>query len=383
MAEPPRRVYQPKSKYWTWTLNTPRAEQLEDLFSEAKEGEIIYAVWQLEEGNETEREHLQGYCILKEHRNLNWIKRLISNRVHAEISRGSAEDNQTYCTKEKTRVDGPWTMGAIPENVQGKRNDLLEVQKKIDGGVPMREIADEHFSAFVKYNRGFSIYKSLHCEMRITKSQVIALVGPTSIGKSYWARENTRGEHGTGFVAWDKNWFCGYNGTDDLIFNDFIGQVDFGKMLQIMDEGQWTLNQKGGSVQCNPKRIVITSNFMAQQWYDYVAIRGNFDALKRRIDFYFDASDEEAFKIYFNDDWTKNQNIPSPYNDGSDLESTLDMKDGAYAIEEEEDLEGQEVIDLANTDGEDSVDSQLSFHEMYKRSMNNAQNKKRRLWQMK
>ncbi len=140
-------------------------------------------------------------------------------------------------------------------------------------------------------------------------------------------------------------------------------------MLQIMDEGPWTLQNKGGVVQCNPKRIVVTSNFCMEEWYDYVAIRGKFEALRRRIDYLFDVREQPANVHYFTDEWTAQQSISSPYDgpeinwddpieletsDTSSQASTYDMNDAAHALttpggyfiddEAEEENDGEEDV---------------------------------------
>ncbi len=124
-----RRVYAPKSNSWCFVLNNPEEDEKENLFKDLKE-HLSYAIWQLEEGERTHTIHCQGYMILKQSRNLNWIKNHISSKMRLDLCRGSAEANQKYCTKSKTHIDGPWEFGEVPISEQGKRNDLHEVQKK-------------------------------------------------------------------------------------------------------------------------------------------------------------------------------------------------------------------------------------------------------------
>lgn len=378
---------QPTSSKWCFVLNNPEEDEIKDLFL-GKESKIVYAVWQYEEGEQTHTKHIQGYVILKRHQDLNWMKRFISLRLSARIANGDTQSNIVYCTKELTRLDGPWTIGEVPLNEQGKRNDLLVVQQEIDAGIPMRDIATDHFSSFVKYHRGFGQYQAITAPCRTVKSQVILLIGKTSIGKSWWARNNTKGTtDGHGFPAWDRQWFDGYNGTDDLIFNDFTGDMDFTKLLQILDEGAYTLQVKGGVVQLNAKRIVFTSNFIMEQWYDYVKIKADFNAFKRRFDYIFDVTEEPEMVYYFTKEWTEKQNIADPYphqinwdeeiqlDSEPELESTVDVLDAAYNCAEggffcdEEKTDNQdeyegEVIDLQDT-SPDFSEEELSDYEKW------------------
>ncbi len=346
----------PTSSKWCFTLNNPEEDQKKDLFKE-EEDKLIYAIWQLERAPTTDTYHIQGYVILKRHQDLNWIKRLISNEVHAEIARGSAEDNKKYCSKEASSLEGPWEFGEIPINQQGKRTDLMEVQNKLDAGSSMCDIAQQHFSSYVRYGRGFHGYLAETAPKRDFKTQVIVLIGPTDIGKSWWATHNTR----NAFVVWDEKWFDGYNGRDDMIINDFTGWINFNKLLQILDEGPWTLQIKSGVIQCAPRRIVMTSNFLMETWYEYANIRGNFEALKRRCEYIFDVTEEATpHEHWFTDDWTLGADIICPYPaedtvidwdepielDRDDEQSTWDVEDAAYNLADLPSHEWNNDVDL-------------------------------------
>lgn len=88
-----------------------------------------------------------------------------------------------YCKK-----DGKWKeFGELPEPLQpGKRNDLLDIKSKIDGGTTFPEIArcDEHFANAVRYGRGLRDYADIVVEPRDFKSQVIVMFGTPGTYKS-------------------------------------------------------------------------------------------------------------------------------------------------------------------------------------------------------
>lgn len=60
-------------------------------------------VGQLERSPTTGKRHVQAYVVFVRPQQLSAVKRLFST-AHLEVSRGSPQDNKTYCTKEETRV---------------------------------------------------------------------------------------------------------------------------------------------------------------------------------------------------------------------------------------------------------------------------------------
>ena len=46
-------------------------------------------------------------------------------------AKGSPEQNRKYCTKDDTRIAGPWERGEMPASGQGKRNDIIKVVNHI------------------------------------------------------------------------------------------------------------------------------------------------------------------------------------------------------------------------------------------------------------
>ncbi len=303
---------QPSSRRWCFTLNNPLDDQKEELFNVPVD-KVLYAVWQLERAPTTGTEHIQGYVILKRNQKLSFIKNLISNSVHAEIARGTAEENTTYCTKEEGRIEGPWTFGEPPVSQQGKRNEMVAVKEDLDAGKTLSEISQEHFGTFVRYYRGLTIYKSINGTPRDFKSQVIVLIGDTGIGKSWWASNYTKAATGAK-TSFHPIWWDGYEEGQDIIINDFVGGIEFGKLLQILDNGPWMLESKGGTINFNPRRIVITSNIGVDRWYNWDKIRGLQSALERRLDYVFDVRFEAPPNVYyFTKEWTDRQNITDPY----------------------------------------------------------------------
>lgn len=68
-------------------------------------------VFQLEQAPTTNRLHIQGYVEFKNKKTLSGVKNVIDKTTHWEQAKRDADTNYAYCTKEDTRVKGPWVKG--------------------------------------------------------------------------------------------------------------------------------------------------------------------------------------------------------------------------------------------------------------------------------
>ena len=117
-----------------------------------------YAVGQLEQGSHL---HLQFYVQRDRQSTLNVMKRDICAETHWEQSRGTPEQNKDYCTKESTRVAGPWEFGTAVKERQ--RSDLDKAAQLIDEGKSLRDVAVECKSTFIRYHKGLRAYEAITC----------------------------------------------------------------------------------------------------------------------------------------------------------------------------------------------------------------------------
>lgn len=299
----------PESRFWMLTYNNPVTNNPDGLFTGCHWC-IDYAIWQMEM-SESGTPHIQGYVILQRHRPVAWLHKHLIQPASWMIANGSAGKNIAYCSKADTRTDGPWEFGDKPTNLergQGKRTDLEEVKVMLDANAPTKEIWDCHFGSSVRYHKSFSVYKAIMAKPRDFKSQVIVLVGSPGTGKSYWASTHTR----NAYNVFDGKWFDGYDGQSDCIIDDFYGNIEFGKLLRMLDEYPTQVETKGGTINWAPRRIVITSNKHPSAWYNYCSIKGEEAALMRRITHLF-VSDAPANELVFCGEWDEKLAVEDPY----------------------------------------------------------------------
>lgn len=150
------------AKNWCFTFNDATGSLLEGesllsitsaLSTDYHLRGISYYVFQLERGAEGTL-HLQGYLQFGARRSLAAVRRTFQDVIpnaHWEKSKGTAQQCRDYCTKDETRVSGPWEGGEISK--KGKRSDLDEFMTAMKDGMTEDEMYDRFPSIVAKYPR--------------------------------------------------------------------------------------------------------------------------------------------------------------------------------------------------------------------------------------
>nr|QLM02669.1 satellite replication initiator protein [Parsley severe stunt alphasatellite 2.1] len=86
--------------------------------------QVQYAKWQ---HKKKAHDHLQGFIQLKERLTFKKMKELIPG-AHLELCKGTVQENMNYCSKEDSRVEGPWEYGELLKRGSNKRKvmDMYE-----------------------------------------------------------------------------------------------------------------------------------------------------------------------------------------------------------------------------------------------------------------
>lgn len=176
---PPFRSYDPlfmRSRRWTWTLNQPTAEEkalLSELIESLPTSTVGYLIYGEEIAPTTGTIHLQGYLEMKQSVRMTAVKNLISQRLHLEVSKGTALQNKEYCMK-----DGIVSEGGEPANQQGSRNDLKKIQKMIEDGATDLMIAREHFGAWTRIRSAIAEYRKMITPKRVEIGYTLSTFSP-------------------------------------------------------------------------------------------------------------------------------------------------------------------------------------------------------------
>lgn len=261
-----------RSRSWLFTLNNPSGDSDNpQIFLEG----CSYAIYQLERGD-SGTNHYQGYVEFKNVKRFSALKK-INPRCHWEPRQGSHQQAVDYCSKEDTRVEGPWTIGEAPVG-RGKRTDLLAIKAKIDGGATIKQLWQEDFGACLHYEKAFRSYQLSVIKPRDHKTVVTVLWGPTGVGKSRRLKQ----AYPEAFWKNKSKWWDGYCQEEHVVLDDFYGWIKFDEMLRLLDRYPLLVETKGGTTHFTSRFIHITSNKHPSSWYK----RGHYyDALFRRFDY--------------------------------------------------------------------------------------------------
>lgn len=113
---------QQKARNYVCTLWDPalRYEELPD--------KVSYLIYQVEEAPKTGKHHLQLYAQMTCPMSLGSMKKIFGEG-HYESRQGTHEEAAAYCSKEETRVEGPWELGIPVTQGSNKRKKIEEARR--------------------------------------------------------------------------------------------------------------------------------------------------------------------------------------------------------------------------------------------------------------
>lgn len=299
-----------------FTLNNPEEEIT------WKPDVMSYLIYQLECGVE-ETPHFQGYMELKERKTLNQIKGILgSNSVHIEARRGSAQEASDYCEKEETYVEGGQRLkyGAMKENNQGKRNDLLEFKDAVVSGQKRkRDLVDDHYGILCRNRHFYDDLTLMRRPVRDTELKVTLHIGETGLGKTR-AIMDAHLEDQSFYIAPLSNntlWFDHYDLHETVLIDDFAGRashMQLTTLLRLLDRYPVMVPIKGGHTWWLPNHIYVTTNILPADWYSWEKRGNQYLAMARRFTsvvlFYPKLYPEDPGFVEQDGDWWK-ENAPT------------------------------------------------------------------------
>ncbi len=292
----PKKKQGPQRKHWVFTCNSPKNEKVLRLEENATLPKgVSYLVWQLEKGKKG-HEHYQGYVEFTQQHRMKWLKRHFSKHAHWEARQGTPAEASLYCTKDDTRVRGPWILGKISKGA-GARTDLVDFRDQIKAGKRKRDLWESHPVQMARYRHMYDDYKRCKMPLRVEKLTVILLVGKTGTGKTYTVHDTWKKE---GYfklpITNGTLWFDGYDMDENVLIDDFNGKyskVRLDTLLRILHEYPEHVPVKGSYSWWLPTNIAITSNFHPREWYDWSTREEHYAALCRRIKLVMEFKEDE------------------------------------------------------------------------------------------
>lgn len=258
----------------SWFILTIRQEDFSPTdLPDARYSNIRYFKGQLERGSQNGFLHWQAVVYVRKRCTITTLKRVFPT-AHIEITRSAAANE--YVWKEDTRVgDSQVEWGTKPHR-RNNPKDWAVIWEAAQRG-NLEEIPEDvrfhHYRTIrticADYSKPVGVVKTIHVYW-----------GDPGTGKSKRAWEQA------GMDAYPKDprtkWWCGYRGHENVVIDEFRGDIDICHMLRWMDRYPVLVEIKGSSVPLKAKQIWITSNLAPKDWYpnvDPVTLQ----ALLRRI----------------------------------------------------------------------------------------------------
>lgn len=231
--------------------------------------DCTYCVYQLERGKESGRLHYQGYAEFVGQKRFKWIHENCEGLERAAffVRRGTQQEAIRYASKEETRVEGPWHYGEPKEDNQGKRNDLVRIQKKIEEGVPEHEIAQDHFGSWCRMQKAFTLYRQIKRKepRRNWRMKILIYVGVSGAGKSRFVDLT----YPDAYWKDQSKWWDGYYDHDVVIWDEFYAHCcSYSSLLRLLDSTPYRVEVKGATRPFVAKTIIFTSNQFPDKWYN-------------------------------------------------------------------------------------------------------------------
>lgn len=290
----------PGCRKWTLCLNNYTPEELESWKEEISE-RCAYGVVGFEKG-ESGTPHLQAYVEYKNARRWKTVKTIFGNRCHIEVKTKNCTNvhSANYCKKGEQSHDewtnknteghnfglnaNFWEHGTLVAENQGCRNDLKAIAEAIqEDGNNIRELVSHDL---IINKQQFDTAEKLmkyYEEPRDDKPEIWWLWGESGVGKTKGAYDLCK------LKPWvskgDLKWFDGYDGHEDVIFDDFrYDHCEFSTLLRLLDRYEFSVPIKGSFRQWKPKRIFITTPQSIRETYQWMNSK-ELKQLIRRVDF--------------------------------------------------------------------------------------------------
>lgn len=239
-----------------------------------------YLLYQ-EEVGEAGTHHLQGYIEMP--RPVRFSHFVGLEGAHFERAMGTNEECIAYCSKDDTRVGGPYSFGK-PSGGRGTRTDILKLRDAVKEGKRGRDLFDDDTLAgpAIRYVRGVDALARAYSEPGMRDDiRVVLHYGPPGTGKTHCA--NSAQPEAYYFDGNAGGFFVGYKGQEVAILDEFGGHTMQPLQFQrLCDRYPMWLPIKGGEVPCNIRLVHITSNYKPNEWWSEKT-RYNQDAIYRRI----------------------------------------------------------------------------------------------------
>lgn len=300
-----------RARSWCFTVHAANDEEAEEWCRSAEfmpdiwsmsfeDAKVTYCVCQVERGSATERVHVQGAIQFNYAVGLARCKQL-NPTAHWEIMRGTWPQNEAYCTKEDTRVAGPFSIGEMPR--QGKRTDWEGVKADILAKKTKSEIlmATPHLANCV---RGIdALIEAAKPKPPVSRDVFVwYLYGPTGTGKTHRAMNMypdayvVKGKRTTGS-------FDNYADEEVLILDEWCSyEWPISEMNSLLDKWKYKIPCRYNDHYARWNKVIICTNEDPDEVYPNLKTFNIWAAFQRRLTHKIQLLDQDKVVNFNSDD---------------------------------------------------------------------------------
>lgn len=287
-----------RKREYLLTFNNPSDHGFtrEKLLDICRRLEPLYFCISDEIGNENQTPHSHIYLNFKNARYFNSIRKAFDEVPHIDSCYGTPSENRDYVFKEGKWIDDPkgetnlrdthYEEGELPEDNQGKRNDLSMIRDLVKEGISTYDIIDNHPQFLFRRNdidNLRALHKTEEYKNKFREVKVIYIFGTTASGKTRYVMDKF-GYTNVYRVSDYKNPFDEYEYQDVILFEEFRGQISISQMLELLDGYPCTLPCRYHNKTACYTKVYICTNIPLQKQYAEIGIdKETFDAFIRRL----------------------------------------------------------------------------------------------------
>lgn len=240
---------------------------------------VLFVIYQIEKCPDTGRLHYQGYMEFEKPVMFSWIKKNVPElaKAHFDERRGTQDQAIAYCSKQESRVEGPFTCGTKLDKRQGKRSDLEDIRSMIEDNplISREELEHSYFSQMMRYGHAITDYKRRQTPPRNWKTITLVFYGYPGLGKSTLMKllapqlasdgrvYHVPGKKGSG------QYYDDYDSQEVVVFDEMAGDrlrpIEFN---QLADEHPCVVPAHGkAGHQFVAKYLLIGTNYLPRRWW--------------------------------------------------------------------------------------------------------------------
>lgn len=241
--------------------------------------DVQYIIAGFEMCPSTKRFHIQGYIQFTKRIGPRAVKKKFHGSLHIEVAKGNFKQNYNYCSKSLSFLEfgEPIT--------QGRRTDLVELQKAVEEGLTEYNIYNE-LPGSLRFCRHLRTYRESFLKestRQFRNIETYVLSGPTGCGKTRAGAEICDFK----IQGSQLKWWDGYEGEKSILIDEYNNDVPITTLLGLLDGYQFRLPVKGGFTYAQWTTVVITTNLSWNEIHPF-AKQAHRQALKRRITDFLD-----------------------------------------------------------------------------------------------